>query len=529
MLDERCCCAWLLHTILIHHMATERRKWAIELTTDAPPIPGPTMGLSFPCVGYLDDGVFDLGLEADDDERKLCRSTNGPDSHPCPPPMALSPDALDLALLKLSAATDADNDWGSVAVQQQRKVEASQLSCDDHGHDLLQNSPFCDAKVSGINRRSSTRSGPHGGLMGNKQSRAEPSLELPIMSPRTHQQRRESTQELSGGNDFSAGTSSSRTSQQLMGSATPSTTFNRAHTFTIPPAFAGNHASNKRPSTTFEKHRPRELRDSNESRRLVRQQLLDRSLVDANAASRWAKLTEETCEAVTSSVGKEEKALAAVNTPPYSSSGEDSTKERQKDCIKYETDRRVSFAVDLEGNAGPSAPDNDEWEDTSEMEMNDEEDDLVARASDLHSSVAGQLRSVNELLKRKSYFYIDTSWRAKQLPCSPTAWKGKQLGSSSNGKDVRTENDVTSGNAATSVGRSPSQIASNVNIDARLEGQWISAIKRRRVAMYSIPGEKVWLLSMLPNHPRTVLNCRTFDIAVTSCTLAICDERHHFW
>lgn len=480
-------------------MPTERRKRAIEPTTDAPPIPGPMMGLSFPCVGYLDDGIFDLGLEDDDGERDLCCSTNGQDSQGCPPPMTLSPDALDLALLKFSATTDADNDWGRVAVQQQTKAKASQLSFDDHEHDLPQNSPFCDAKVSAITRRhSSTRSGPHGGLMSNKRSREERSLELPIGSPITLQRRQESVHEVPGDNDSSARASSSRTSQRLVGSASPPTTLKRAQFFTIPSAFAGNRASNKRSSTTLDKHRPHELRDTSESRRFTRQQLLDRSLVDANAASRWAKLTEETCEAVASSVRKEEQALVAINsTAACIGSGDGSTKEQQKDCIKYETDRRVSFAVNLQGNTGSPAPDNYEWEDTSEVEMDEEEDDLVTRASDLHSSVAGQLRSVNKLLKRKSYFYIDTSWRARQLPCPPTAWKGKKLGSSSSGEDVGTESDINSVSATTSVGRSRSQIASTVNIDTRLEGQWVSAIKGRRVAIYSIPGEKVWIISTL--------------------------------
>lgn len=272
------------------------------------------------------------------------------------------------------------------------------------------------------------------------------------------------------------------------------------------------------------------------SHRLPDRALHRPSLVDsANAQSRWARQRAATRDAavIASSVRKEAEALAEANRTAATSTAAAASTAASSDTTCGSTTakgvaargvapvgekRAVSFAAELAGSlAVENAASDDDREcsrrtdslkqglggeggngvDGEDGAQND--DDLLARASELHSSVAGQLRSVNELLKRKSYFYIDTSWSAKQLPCPPTAWKGKSVGNGAVGGSSAAAGGVGGGGVVVEIDSSSPlaprhrPAASFRNIAVRLTGrQWASAgPQNQKVGVYSIPGEKV--------------------------------------
>lgn len=466
-------------------MKTKRRQRAIVTqTADSSQLHAP-IDLSFPCVGYLDEGVFDLGLEEDgddnddddgdeDDDDVGDRICSGQD---CVPSLALSPDALDLALMDLSKSNDANDDNRYSPIVRNAK-KALQYAFSDDGTCNHPGSPFCDATLPTTtqNKNSPCRSRVHGGLL---------STESTTMGSTAANQRRRPgwlhklvSDKKSSPTDNSIRRSSPRLAED--GASPPPASFIRAQSPSISPTCTGR------------RHRPQEVREKGELRRsspqafINRQKLLNRSLVDTNAVSRWAKETKEAREAVELSMRQEEQALAQLKLKEA-----DCTSRQNRLNEWRQPGRRVSFVAKLKNRRSSSLDDDGEWEDMPGVEHNEEKDDLAARASDLHSSVAGQLRSVNELLKRKSYFYIDTSWRASQLPCPPTSWKGRNLSNNNSGADVETESEANSGSTAVSMSWRRSHVGSNVNIDVKLEGKWVSSAKRRRVGIYSIPGVKV--------------------------------------
>lgn len=119
----------------------------------------------------------------------------------------------------------------------------------------------------------------------------------------------------------------------------------------------------------------------------------------------------------------------------------------------------------------------------------------MAKASKIHLSVAVQLRNVKELLKRKSFIYIDTSWSARRLPCPPTAWKGKQ--GVNPPKAVDAVADEANRNSSTGCAYATTDKQANVFVS--LEGRWATPVATNlRVGIHSNPGEKVgsWSISI---------------------------------
>lgn len=441
------------------------------------------MGLSFPCVGYLDEGVFDLGLEEDgdddddDDDNDDDVGDRIGSEQDCVPSLELSPDALDLALMGLSKTRDANDDHRCSPLVRNTK-KALQYAFADDGTRRHPGSPFCDASLPTMTRNniSPCRSRVHGGLLSTES--------MTTGSTATNQRRRPGwLHKLVSDKNGSPGDKSTQRSSPRLAEEGASPRL---------ASFIGTQPRSSSPTCTGRRHRPQEVREKGELRRsspqpfINREQLLNRPLVDTDALSRWAKETKEAREAVESSMRKEEQALAQLKLKEA-----DCTCRQNRLNEWRQPGRRVSFAANLESTRSSSADNDDEWDDVSGVEHDEEKDDLVTRASDIHSSVAGQLRSVNELLKRKSYFYIDTSWRASQLPCPPTAWKGRSRSDNNSVADVETESDSNSGGAGVSMDWRKSHVGSNVNIDIKLGGEWVSSAKRRRVGIYSIPGVKV--------------------------------------
>lgn len=480
------------------------------------------MDLSFPCVGGVDDGVFDLGLEDDQHAagRQRCTTTTSKEAlaDQRSRSMVLSPDALDLEVMAFATALN----------------ENEGSSSDDSGGDDFNGrasyptigSPFCDATlppspaahqqsaVSGVSRARGSKK------KSSKWTRLENHLTLLTSRklPTTHKGQENLAKhsielyKTSLGRRIIASTknASPRAAdlegwppgrlklEQACVSASRCTTDSSTDPLTCPSSTSGTRGSDNYRST--------------ESQRF-RRQSLNRSLVDANTRSRWPVERAVSRDVVASSVRKEEEALAeadraiACTHPRGPASG-------VVECVKRgrEDKRRVSFTVidaaghDRGSSGAPAASDGDTDEDEWGQKSADAggaiegEEDLLARASELHSSVAGQLRSVNELLKRKSYFYIDTSWSAKQLPCPPTAWKsrGGRTSDGGGGGDhggrgldmVSNEACVDRGTTTYNAGYRP-VASSPVNVVVKLKGRWLPAASKRKVGVFSIPGEKV--------------------------------------
>lgn len=497
------------------------------------------MDLSFPCVGNLDDGIFhDLGLE--DDTRDQVESADSSAADPLQP-MVLSPDALDLALMAFDVGEE-----DSVG------AETDEVG---HGKSLSQ-SPFCDAAISqrvcpgtspvspakarcparhsNVNGARVSASFQEGNavasvnfdqiLQKNQVLRACPgarpsSSQGLKSSPRRNPVRWPPANEKREGVGAQGTGGISNAFPPRLPDNTPDVGLEVTSTNTtqLAPAAA---------------HRPTEAQPP--SRRLPARALNRPSLINsADAQSRWARQRAATRDAavIASSLRKEEEALAEVNrtTAACTAAASDTTcgsttakRVAASGVAPAGEKRKVSFANELAGGlAGENAAGDDDREcqrrtDTLEgagerqgeggkegygEDTAEHDEDLLARASELHSSVAGQLRSVNELLKRKNYFYIDTSWSAKQLPCPPTAWKGKCLGSDAGGGGTAATAGNEGGGAGVGTESSPTvaprhrpAALSSRNVAVRLEGrQWASAgsNKKAKVGVYSIPGEKV--------------------------------------
>lgn len=500
------------------------------------------MDLSFPCVGNLDDGIFhDLGLE--DDTLDQVEPADSPAADPLQS-MVLSPDALDLALMAFDVG---DEDSIGAETNEGR-----------HGKSSPQ-SPFCDAAIS---RQACGGASPVSPIklrcaVAGKTNMKGANVSLSFQKGNAPasvncnqvlQKNQASRASVAARPSNSQGHKSSprrnpirwppaNEKREGMGAEEAGGISNA-----FPPRLPGNDpdmgrevasTSTTAPAAT---HRPTEAQPT--SRRLPARALSRPSLVDpANAQSRWARQRAATRNAavIASSVRKEEEALAEANRTAVASTGAaadttcgvSSTTKRvaSSGVAPVGEKRKVSFADKIAGSvavddaAGDDHRERQRRTDTLERGLGGEgerqgeggrggggkdrvqdDDDLLARASELHSSVAGQLRSVNELLKRKSYFYIDTSWSAKQLPCPPTAWKAKGVGSDTGGGGPTAAGGSGGGGAgvgtessSTVAPRHRPATSSSKNVAIRLEGrQWVSTgSNKAKVGVYSIPGEKV--------------------------------------
>lgn len=433
------------------------QKRAKNSTIDPHDLPAP-MGFSFPCSADLDDGIFDLDFEDGDHSKNQSKSSQeDPNSEDHLKPMTLSPDALDLVLMESASPKDPNVDEGTKIVHEawrlQQKDTESENDTSDTRRWQAKVSPFYDASLSAITLQDSEVS--NGSYIGSTSNKRGCPAVVPDVATARHWDH--------GRDDQYLDTRLSRTH----------------HLIISPGSVPKSSAPLDRPSTSGG-YRP--AQGGSDSRRCMRRPLLERLPVDAKTASRWARERHGIYEAVASSVKKEKRALVGLGHTAVGADTNGCTTVGSKLTISL-TDRHVSFAVGSEDHS-------DEGGDNSDAATDFEEEDLLARASELHSSVAGQLRSVNELLKRKSYFYIDTSWSARKLPCPPIAWKGRRVRTSS-GADPGAGIASNAGGVAPSAVRRRPCVASNISVDVRLEGRWVSAAKRQRVGVCSIPGEKV--------------------------------------
>lgn len=451
------------------------------------------MDLAFPCAGNLDDGVFDLGLEDDDEAGNFHRRRNQDEApkfessnpmKPQPEAEVSSPDALDLALMAFTAASEENGGSGA----QQSSV-------------ISPRSPFCGAP---IRQHDDAARGSY------TQSRPEMGPVKPAMSPPRVQQgfiplpKRSFDRTFSFGGRSNVGASSNSSRDE--NSAPLAKTKRGGYSATVS---YGDFFSPGLRSGDSEGFSPVHLPSSgmllpsdrrSEVSKPIPRHLQDRSRGDANATQRRDG-ERGSCDPILLGPPNDEEALAEIDR---AAAAYVYTRATQKgmDCITgAEDSKRGSFAVDVARGAGMSSSgagdvEEEEWEeelDAGTVHDQGKDDDLLARASELHLSVAGQLRSVNELLKRKSYFYIDTSWSARQLPCPPTAWKGSCVGTKTGdgggvGIDTNSGGDASTSNTV----RPRPNVSSCVNIVTKIEGRWlVSGSKKPRVGIFSIPGEKV--------------------------------------
>ena len=507
------------------------------------------MDFSFPCVGNLDDGIFhDLGIE---DDRVGAAKSSTDDGVDQLQSMVLSPDALDLALM----AFDLEEE-GRGGADTQERGHGETISQSSHspfcdaaiGHqDRHSVSPVCAAASPTTERRATrdTDSKRADTLMAFRHVHSTaPGVAFgqpPAQKPTSFD---------SGGDRQSSllpHKSSNRPSptrwtpakEKGGGAAIESKRcISKAFPPRLPEDDADRGASISKTQATPVQ---RGVEAQSPSRRFAAQSLSRPSQADsAGGKSPWARHRAATCEAavVSFSVRKEEEALAEANHTTQAAgapdtcarhrtakraapTGVDSAREKRKvsfadefaglqveeDAAEEDGDdddgdrewQRKTDASDREGGRGAGAREGGPGEGEGEQERGEggaqNDDDLLARASELHSSVAGQLRSVNELLKRKSYFYIDTSWSAKQLPCPPTAWKGKGSGCAA-APGGAGDGSIVIGTESSSSGkpryRSVALPADARNLSVRVEGRWVSAgSKKPKVGIHSIVGEKV--------------------------------------
>ncbi len=503
------------------------------------------MDFSFPCVGNLHDGIFhDLGLE-DEIRHKVGAadsSTDGPDPLQS---IVLSPDALDLALMAFDLKEDE-----RVEADNHGKGQGDIVSPKAH-------SPFCDAAIAQQDRKGS--SSACAAVLPTPERRATRDLDrkgadaliafrkvhsttsgvafgqAPVHQPEPFD---------SGGED---GTSNSMSSPRPslarwpppkekrggLGNDSNGACISKAFPPRLPDDDATRGASVRKTHAAAPLQRGVEA--GSPSRRFAAQsQNCPSQVASVGAKPPWARHGVAPCEVavVASSVRKEEEALAEANHAIEAAGAPDTctrhgavkraapcgagpARENRKVSFADEfvdvqveenaadDDNRDTFAGEGRGGGGRGAASQEGGLDKGEGERegveggDQSDDDLLARASELHSSVAGQLRSVNELLKRKSYFYIDTSWSAKQLPCPPTAWKGKGVGGGA-GAATGGANDSSAGIGSESSSstkprhRSSALPADARNFSVRFEGRWMSAgSKKPKVGIHSIVGEKV--------------------------------------
>lgn len=527
------------------------------------------MDLSFPCVGDLDDGIFDVGLEHEDANARSRRQGTG-SSSPCyhksqHQSIVLSPDALDLALMAFDVGEE-EEECGS--------------GNDERGTDANApiKSPFCDAALgrqtlfgsssqvvataNGSPKRHPENEGsdaPVADRLGQQAPVKYSHLDCSIHpnrvvdsgcggsaeqnqthhmthSPRARPGRWPPARETRGGvRAGGAGDISNAFPPRL-------------------PDLDGGSVSVPAGTSRLAAAAQRGIKAQPQIRRYPGGKLPRRSSVAdaATAKLRWARQRDAACgtAVVDSSVRKEEEALAEASNAAAAAAAvaaapdawATSSRSRNTEKIDSSTRRTAAIEADVvgkkivsfalaeglnDGNDGKDSEEEEEHDDDDGRwhrkpaakgtriggargtEGEEQDDDLLARASELHSSVAGQLRSVNELLKRKSYIYIDTSWSAKQLPCPPTAWRGKALsvGGSTNaaasdtggggvevGVEIR-DGGSDSGSSSTVGGRhrhGEAALSEASNVMVRLEGRWASAgSKEPNVGVYSIAGEKV--------------------------------------
>ena len=434
------------------------------------------MELSFPCAGNIDDGVFNIDLEEGDDssgDGRQWHATPACDSgvsslldlqHSCQSKL-LSPDALDLALMAFDVTASEEED--------EEEGEGGAVSNNTRDAPL---SPFCDATIHqrGMNSAATRR------------IRLDEAHTIPL--------------DYTG---FSAlwGTTGTkdRCSTPSPGAVPMGWPSAKAHrggfSKASPPKLTvvGHDGPSNLGTRLIQEHRG----VGEAWRRFPSHQPFRRLITDVHAQSRWARERAETREAVASSVRKEEKALSAANRVPVACLNGMTGVQTETDSVEK---KRVSFVDDVDcGSLSLPSPgtrdatsqeDRNEKSQTGAPAQEKEKEEVLARASKLHSSVAGQLRSVNELLRRKSYFYIDTSWSARQLPYPPTAWKNPASdghGEGGVGIDANVNCRITP-----SADRNQPAILSDANGVLRLDGRWVAAgSKKPNVGFYSIPGKKV--------------------------------------
>lgn len=449
------------------------------------------MDLAFPCAGNLDDGIFDLGLEDGRDEVGGGWNRSGP-SEPSPShsnsQVVLSPDALDLALMTFTLPTEEDGSG----------VKNSAIN------DFHCRSPLCGTEIRQFVDQSIQPL--RGAAMSSKLCFPDKDAIIPPSINQMFQIGEVLTQKCfsSSSNDSESGcctagiincegtcSSPSHKERRLWAKEKRGSLYDA-----FPPKFSGDSDGPPvvRPLTSDTCFIP-EHRNGEVLHRPARQPL-DRALFDVNAQTRWAGERAGTREAVTSILRKEEEALIKIDRATIALGHAASSNVVSLDSTR----KKVSFAQDEARRSASSSPvaghtDEEGWEkntDEGAAGKEDQDEDLLARSSELHSSVAGQLRSVDELLKRKSYFYVDTSWSARQLPCPPTAWRGKYISGPASGGDGAGMSIEANHGAGSGAARHRKPTLSKGNAAVKLEGRWVATgSKTPKVGVYSIPGEKV--------------------------------------
>ncbi|CAM9290000.1 unnamed protein product, partial [Discosporangium mesarthrocarpum] len=150
----------------------------------------------------------------------------------------------------------------------------------------------------------------------------------------------------------------------------------------------------------------------------------------------------------------------------------------------------LGFGLRAEEEAQETA---DSAEDELTPHTHDDED-LISSTSGLQSTVAGQLKSVNELLKRRNFFYVDTTYKTRRLP-SLRVDRGRR----------KTRGIVQGMDSTAGRGSGPGGHRHGVtNFAVHLQGSWSSVVSRRQtVGLHTIPGEKA---SLVFNAPYTCLS-----------------------
>lgn len=461
------------------------------------------MDHSFPCVGNLEDGIFDLALDdgcrGTGEESKAGTPTTCTPSVIRHPAMEVSsPDTLDLALMTFTAGREKHH--SDCGVHNEPYTSSTTLT-----------SPFCDAVLRG---REGRRNAPLSGAVFKdppKRLRAKRSLLVADRSKPC------CSSTASSGGGGSGVRHESTQSPRIDDDEPPLLNFRESSQLHEPerrePPNANFQSLRRTCSTALSPTQPC-VAESARGVEAVREggvsspglsldhplSVLDTGntrtkragerhiahVVEATTAQREEQALEDVDRAAAACVFKDIKNAANVVTGSRSA-----VKKGRVSFLLDHREPRVSKMLpsasgydDKEG----WAPEPDQRAGTSEGA---DEDDILFKASDLHSAVAGQLRSVNELLKRKCYFYIDTSWNAKQLPCPPAAWTSK---------GVRDANAVGVGRCdaerrpeeAISRARRRSLASSDVNLAFYLEGRWAMAgTAKPKVGVFTISGNKV--------------------------------------
>lgn len=425
--------------------------------------------------------MFNLGLDEDEHLRLEREETHGM-SNPAGGITSMSvadsrPDALDLALMAFTASASKGRGFAMGVDTTRVNPEA--------------NSPFCDAVI----RQNDVREhrATNGNVIKNAEERSRVGTILPATNSPLPQQRDAASSlvcNISPSHDLLCGSCSPRATNENPGESPTASHENKGESTTttvvvspqIPGSrpLAGDHIAAKQGGDSSPWGSPPSIQPS-----------FLRSLVETGpGGSIHPRERFEALEAIALNIEKKRAPSPTVDHAFASYPGPVVNRvDGSKDQRAPLEDDKTGSGVERCSPFTIGDTDKEELDEkTCEVGGLENEDDLLAKASELHLSVAVQLRSVKELLKRKSFMYIDTSWSARRLPCPPIAWKGKQSVNPPKIIDAVADEAVRNPFAESTYATTEKQ----ANVFVRLEGHWASPVATKlRVSIHSIPGEKV--------------------------------------